>query len=208
MNKILSLIVVLLLSNSLFSQGEGSQYFVRLMNYRPTGEFGFVMKPANSLELGWQESFEESRTRMKIGLSYLFFKPRLSEFPTQSVTYEYAGTKIYGGNQIFYHFSQIQLSLGFDVAIIDQEKFAIYAGLDVLTGLQFTKYESNDVYTNLHETILGSPLIGFSGRLGFEYHLNDSYSLGFSANRQYFIVTEPRAKLSGNNYGLSLIFNL
>ena len=58
---------------------------VRVYNYRPTGEFGFVMKPTYTAEIMFIDEFrKKKRTRFNFSATYLHMKPRMAEFPRSS----------------------------------------------------------------------------------------------------------------------------
>jgi hypothetical protein len=201
LKKTILLLVIIVNSFSILSQNE---YFLNVVHFRPTGELGFVMEPTNSLELGWQGSFSESDMRARVSGTYLFFKPRMSEFPTVTTNFNF----VMQSSQRFNHYSQIHLNFGFDYALINTEKFTCFGGFDIIAGCQFLDFDYTSDFSTSSEKSYGALLVGLGGRVGSEYALSDSFALGLNVMRRYYLVTDPLAFLNGNQYNLSLIFTL
>ena len=183
------------------------QLSLRIFNYRPTGEFGFAMKPLVSMEIGTQGRFSKRATkRTRVGFSATFLKmePRLEVFPTYGVVSDGAGTRVLPGVQAFGKYNVFQLFGGMDYAFLHNEKYNVYAGIDLIAGVISVDY-TDYVESWKDESYSGGGILaGFRFRLGIEYNLTDQISAFIDANRQGFLVAEPRALNDGNDYGLGL----
>jgi hypothetical protein len=178
-----------------------AQLGLRIFNYRPTGELGFIMKPTFSAEIAKQDGFDDGRFRSGFTLTYLVLKPRLDTFPIIGLMSSGSGDFVLPGKQVFHKYNIFQLGGGFDFAIIYKDPFYLYTGADLIAGGVSIDYYSETPTFEEKSYSGGGGLVGFRLRLGAEYNLNDAFSLFFNANRSYFLVTES-GYLSANDYGL------
>lgn len=184
-----------------------AQVSVRVFNYRPTGEFGSVMKPAYSFEVGYMKPFEEDdRIRFNISGTFLIMKPRLAVFPIYAVE---NGTKILPGEQSFQKFNLFKGFIGYDYAFLKRKKMIVYGGVDIILGTAQVNYTSKIETLRDEKYVGGGVLFGFRFRLGVEYELTPKMSVFASANRQYFLLFSPPGLYSANDYGLGFhyLFN-
>ncbi|WP_353484529.1 hypothetical protein [Haliscomenobacter sp.] len=202
--KTLIAIVTLLLFVTTLSFGQIS---IRVFNYHPTGEFGFVMSPLTSLELGLQGRFSkriERRWRANMSLVYLRMKPRLDVFPVAGFAVDGKGSRVIPGLQSFQKYNIAQFIFGYDYAIVHKEKFNFYAGLDLLGGAASVDYEL--VYPSWKDETYqgGGVMVGLRARLGVEYAISDHIGVCINTNRSGFYLREPAAKLWAIDYGLGV----
>lgn len=192
------ILFILLISNIAFGQ-----ISVRLFNYRPTGEFGSVMKPLFSAEIGFQSSFDGDRLRGGFSLTYLHMKPRMDVFPVYGVI----GSTVFPGEQSFQKYNLGLLFADLDIAIVDQKKFNFFTGLGLIIGGANVDYTYN-VQTAIAESYSGGGIIGgLRFRLGAEYILNDNIGIMLNANRSAFLLTDPRTLGWANDYGVGLKYS-
>jgi hypothetical protein len=192
----------------LISTRVSSQIVVKAYNYRPTGDFGFVMKPAFSLEAGVMGSFIEGRKlRGLITATYLKLNPRLHTFPTSAFLSDGSGDHVLPGAQSFKKYNIAQLLVGCDYAFIRKEPFFAFAGLDVTVGGATIIY-TDDVQTFMNEDYDGGGVLGgLRFRAGAEYVLNPYFSLLVHAQRAGWLLTDPAAFNFANDYGIGLKYN-
>ena len=186
------------------------QIGVRVFNYRPTGEFGFAMKPLVSLEIGYQPRFSKRSTkRWRTGFSllYLNMKPRLEVFPVYGVRYDGNGTTVLPGYQSFQKYAIFQLTGGSDFAFIHKDKYNVYAGADLVIGAANVEYTNVIIGWKDESYQGGGILAGFRFRLGVDYNITDHIGVFVNANRQGFLVTEPGALNGANDFGLGMRYS-
>ncbi|MDX2279449.1 MAG: hypothetical protein NW218_07665 [Saprospiraceae bacterium] len=203
MESFLRVAIFLLLATNL-SYGQIS---LRVFNYRPTGEFGAVMKPLVSVEIGYQSSFSQgTNNRMRTGISllYLNMKPRLEVFPVYGILQDSGVTTVLPGYQSFQKYALFQLIGGMDYAFIHKKKLNVYAGVDLVIGTASVEY-TNLIIGLIDEGYQGGGLLsGFRFRLGVDYEITDDIGVFVNANRQGFLLIEPRALNGANDYGLGM----
>jgi hypothetical protein len=183
------------------------QLSVKLFNYRPTGEFGFVMKPTFSAEAGYMGSFEDERFRTSASATFLVMKPRLDSFPIYGTLSDGTGDHVLPGSQSFQKYNIAQLFVGFDLAFVKKEPFYVYAGMDVTVGAASVEYTSY-IETFIDESYSGGGFFGgFRFRLGAEYDVTEEIGIFINAQRSVWLITEPAAINWANDYGLGIKYN-
>lgn len=191
---------ILLGSNLAFGQ-----ITVRLFNYRPTGELGYIMKPLFSAEIGFQQPFEE-RDRIRSGFSITFLKmnPRMAAFPTYGRLTDGSGTRVIPGEQSFQKYNLGILFGDMDFAFVQQDKFNIFFGGGIVMGLTNIEY-TYKVPSLINESFQGASMLGgLRFRVGAEYIVNDNIGIIINANRSIFLVIDPRAINWANDYGVGV----
>ncbi|HSH64719.1 MAG TPA: hypothetical protein VLB84_02745 [Bacteroidia bacterium] len=185
-----------------------AQLGVKVYNYRPTGDFGFVFKPTFSVEAGLMHPFEkDERWRNFFTLTCAILKPRMESIPGTGVLSDGTGTHILPGKQSFTKYNVFQLSCGYDYSFINKTNYFVFAGLDITVGAATVEY-TDDVETFKNETYQGGGVLGgFRGRLGAEYLLTDKISVMVYAQRDIWLITDPESINAANNYGIGLIYN-
>ncbi len=184
------------------------QATVRVFNYRPTGEFGFVMKPLTSVEVAWQARFSKrptKRWRSGISLLYLPLQPRLAVFPLYGVLQDGRGTTIVPTAQAYQQYTMFQLAMGSDYALVHRKKFNFYVGADLVAGAAKVDYTYAGLTDESYQG--GSILAGFRARVGAEYAVTSHIGVFVTANREGFLMAEPKAYLAANDYGIGLRYS-
>lgn len=182
------------------------QVGVRLFNYHPTGDFGFIMKPLTSLEVSYQGAFD-SRLRTVISLAYLNMKPRLDTFPVYLIEGSGSSTVIHQGAQTFNQYTLLQLATGLDYAFIWKEKYSFYAGCDLIFGSVGTNYRVSYAGVSDSGSEGGSAFVGYRVRLGFEYELTNQIGVFANTTQSGFIVGKPRALLGAIDIGVGMRYS-
>lgn len=186
-----------------------AQGFVRVGNYRPTGELGFVMKPAICFEAGLSGTIDDdNKWRAIASVSFVKLEPRMDTFPVVTVMTSGSNTTILPGKQSFSKYNLITLSVGFDYPFYYNDKFAVYGGFDLQAGGASVSYYEN-VPTYKEESYDGGGVfIGIRLRAGADYYFNDNWSVFASAQRHGILVTEPAGIFAANDYGVGLRYML
>ncbi len=183
------------------------QISVRLFNYRPTGDLGFVMKPLFSAEIGYQQSFDGSRIRGGFSLTYLHMKPRMDVFPVTGLLTDGNGTRVLPGEQSFQKYNLGQLFADMDFAFVKQKNFNVFMGGGIIIGAASVEYKAN-VPPVIVETYQGGGILGgLRFRLGTEYLVNDNIGISFTANRNIFLVADPAGIFWANDYGIGMRYS-
>lgn len=192
----------------LFTGKTFSQISLKVYNYRPTGEFGFVFKPTFSAEVGYLDSFEEDkRFRTRASVSFLVMKPRLESFPIYGILSDGTGDHVLPGSQSFQKYNIAQLFAGFDIAFLKKEPFYVFAGMDITIGAASVEY-TDYIETYKDESYSGGGFLGgFRFRLGTEYDFNEHIGIFIHAQRSVWLITEPAAFNWANDYGLGVKYN-
>jgi hypothetical protein len=187
------------------SIARSQEIFLKGYNYRPTGEFGFVMKSTWSAELGYRTSFEEDkRIRGSFSASYLIMKPRMESFPIYGVLHDGSGDHVLPGSQSFQKYNIAQIFGGMDLAFINKEKLAVFGGFDITIGAASVEYTSK-VETLIEESYSGGGILGgFRFRLGTEYEFTEHFGAFVVAERSVWLLAEPAAINWSNNYGIGI----
>jgi hypothetical protein len=182
---------------------------VRVFNYHPTGNFGVVMKPLTSVEIGSQTRFSKRSTKNnRWGFSFLYLnmKPRADSFPTTKLAYDVHGRKYEPTVHYFSKYALFQTTMGYDYAFVHKERLNVYAGLDLVVGVSTIALVEG--YTNgMYEHYEGNSVLGgYRLRLGLDYTLTDMVAVSINVSKSGFAVGDPQAKLGANDIGLGLRF--
>lgn len=197
----------LVLASWQFSFGQIS---LRVFNYRPSGEFGFAMKPLVSAEIGYQPRFSKRPTkRMRTGFSilYLNMKPRMEVFPVYATGDDGKGNSVFPGAQSFQRYMVIQLIGGVDYAFYHKEKINVFGGFDIVAGAASVDYTSIISGWKDESYQGGGYLGGFRFRLGAEYSLSDHFGLVLTANKSVYLISEPASINWANDFGLGVRYS-
>lgn len=195
------LFFILLGSNLAFGQ-----ISVRLFNYRPTGDLGYIMKPLFSAEIGFQQPFDR-RIRSGFSLTFLKMTPRMAVFPTYGLLTDGSGTRVLPGEQSFQKYNLGLLFGDMDFAFVQQDKFNIFIGAGIIIGAASVEY-TNKVQSVIDESYQGGGILGgFRFRVGAEYIINDYFAITISANRSIFLVADPIAINWANDYGVGVRYS-
>ena len=171
-----------------------SQYSARVYTFRPTGNFGSVMKSLYSLELGKSDFFSDGNFRTTTAVNFMIFKPRLDTFLTYSTTYDgYEGLRVTPKYQVIGNYITVNGYFGVDWSPVSFGNFYPYIGGDFHIGLYRYKDDS--------ESDMGV-LFGLRARVGIEYEYARDLSFFLNANRQGWINLEPRSLPCGWDIGL------
>lgn len=185
-----------------------AQIAVHGFNFRPTGEFGFVMKPTFSADIGFSPVFDESNWRMRASFTYLIMKPRMDTFPVVTLMTVGSNTTVLPGKQSFSKYNIFLLSVGFDYAFYYNDRFAVYGGSDLIAGAASVDYYEEVPTLKTENYSGGGILAGVRLRIGGEYYINDTWSVFADVNRMGMLITEPAALAGANEYGIGLRFTM
>jgi len=179
-----------------------AQIAVKLIQFRPTGELGMTMSKEITGELMYLSKFDNN-WRMRGGISYVSFTPRMESFPVYAIMEDANGTTVLPGYQVFHKCNMTDVFFGVDYAFLDKEKFYAYGGADIMMGSMKQNYDlSYETYKN-ESNDLGLLLGGLRFRLGAEYFLSQHFGVFFELTRAVYAVEES-GFYSNNDIGLGL----
>jgi hypothetical protein len=209
MKRINLLALFILLSLKSFS-GElylKSQYFTQ------RGDYGYFYKPGVSVELGLIENFEpEKKTRRVYSLNYKNYSPRQAFIPG-NVTNEF--NRIHVEYTKLSNIRELHLLVGVDRALIKNDKFILYAGIDA--DVFYTSFKSGN-YTEdkllIHEFVNKGYGTSVRFRLGGQYYINERISV--FANYQNLLslmlismeTDDVNFLVNSNEFGLGVAYKL
>ena len=198
------MIRILIFSASLFliSLEAKSQFYVKPLQWRPTGELGFLFKNSIAPEIGFKNSFNENYFRSRGGLAYIKQTPRLSAFPINSFEYSFGTYTFFPAVEIIHKYNFAQFHIGIDFTPVPNSKLKPYLGTDISISDVRTEIETKGGMKQSYNSVTNAAL-SLRGRIGLEYDINDQFSLFFEAQRQYGLIVQAMY-YSANDIGLGL----
>jgi len=186
-------------------KSSSAQLSIRAFNYRPTGDYGFALKPANSIEIGYMELYDDDKTfskrfRSNISITYIKMNPRMDSIPIFEVISS-NGYILYPGTEIIKKWNEFRLFMGLDFAFIKRKRFFVYSGIDAAVGIISCEIINN---LSVDGNINSRGIAGLRFRLGFEYKITDNIHIFATANRQIALLLGPPGSMSANDYGLGI----
>jgi hypothetical protein len=200
LTRALCLVVLASCTHSLFAQ-----LGLRVVQLRPTGEFGMVMEKKVSAELLYIPAFEEDKLRMRASIGIFNMKPRLEVFPTNAWIYDGNGYTQLPGTQSFSKWNMTMLSGGVDLALVrlKDETLNFYPGVDIVFGGITMEYESHTPGISDEYFSGGQLMAGLRFRLGADHAIGDHLGLLLEACRAYYFVEET-GRLDHNEIALGV----
>ncbi len=163
-----------------FVHASFAQFVIRGYYYQPLERFGFYLKPAYSVEMGYILAFKEKRFRLCFSATYLKMHPRLEEFHGFNLFSDKDPIEIY--TLSFKKFDLFQTFAGGDFAFIKRKIFQCDIGADFILGGTIRNYlEKNDYSAGLTSINSNDPVTGVRGRVGAQFQLTKHISLFFNA---------------------------
>jgi hypothetical protein len=181
-----------------------AQIGIKLTQFRPTGDLGYVVERKWMPELQYIQDFEE-KTRMRASFLYLNLQPRLDTFPTTGLISDSNGFRVLPGWQTFSKINMYFITGGLDYAVVELFDYdlAIYPGLDIIFGGVNMEYESYTPDISSSGFSGGFMIGGLRLRLGAEWAFNDH----FGANLEWSTATyyqEEGGRYTFNDLGLGV----
>lgn len=172
-----------------------AQAGLKIMQVRPTNDFGFIAKNTLALEALWLPEFEGS-TRMRTSVSFANFKARMDTIPNAAFVSSGNGQEILPA---YYGFTKMwNLTLGFGVDFSPEAwedwKIRPFTGLDFNTGAHSRQTFTNTGVSSIDEGNM-TLIFGVAGRLGIEANFNH-FGLFLETTRNYHYYLQ----VSGASY--------
>jgi hypothetical protein len=195
--------LLVLLFITLFANVSVSQICIKAFNYRPTGEYGFLLKPAYSLEIGSISPFTATdRFRINFSGTFINMKPRMDTIPI----YGAIESSVYPGIYIVKKWNEVRIYMGVDYAFFNVKQFFLFGGIDVLFGGANTDIEYTIEHIIISSNTGGRGIGGLRLRLGAEYKISNKISVFSLANRQLALLFDPQGIACANDYGIGVCF--
>jgi len=179
-----------------------AQVAVEVLQFRPTGQLGAIMKKTISGEVLIVQDFDDD-WRARIGISYASLKPRLDTFPVTSVIISNTTTVI-PGYEVYHKYNMFFISAGMDYDLLKGDHFFLYPGMDILIGGVNSVYDHVG-YTD-GSTSGGDMFGGLKFRAGGEYEFKSKIRVFAELTRSIYLVQE-QGLLNHNEIGLGIRFN-
>lgn len=184
-----------------------SQFYVKAIQWRPTGELGFLFNKSMGVELGGKNEFDRSHFRSRGSVAFLKQKPRLSAFPINAYYYSNGQLSIYPAVEIIKKYNITQFSIGLDFTPTPKKKLKPLIGLDISVSAVSTNIESSGGPVQSHVNS-STAAFAIKGRIGLEYDINNRSSLFFEAQRQYGQIVETMWYSANDiGFGINYSFN-
>jgi hypothetical protein len=196
--------VLLILFVTLAGLPAMAQIGIKLMQFRPTGDLGYVVERKWTPEFQYIQDFED-RTRMRASFLYMNLQPRLDTFPTTGLISDSQGFRVLPGWQTFSKINMYLITGGLDYAVVELFDYdlALYPGLDIIFGGIGMEYETYTPDISSGSFSGGFAIGGLRLRLGAEYAFNDH----FGANLEWSTATyyqEEGGRYTFNDLGLGV----
>ncbi len=187
------------------SFGTAAQIAVKGIYFNPTSDLGVTFKKRFTGEILYlQEIDEDEIFRGRAGISYVPLKSRLDTFPVYAVK-SGNGTSVLPGYEIYKKYTMGFLFVGVDWAFLNREPYYLYIGCDAMGGAIDVEYEAS-YQTYKDESFSGGlSMAGLRFRTGFQYDLNDHFSVFGEFTRSYYGIEETGFQ-SHYDYGTGLQF--
>lgn len=197
-------VVLLFLLITLAGLPSMAQIGLKLTQFRPTGDLGYVVERRWTPEFQYIQDFEDV-TRMRFSFLYLNLQPRLDTFPTTGLISDGNGFRVLPGWQTFSKINMFLITGGIDWAVVELFDYdlALYPGLDIIFGGVNMEYESFTPQLVSSGFSGGFKIGGLRLRFGAEYAFNDH----FGANLEWSTATyyqEEGGRYTFNDLGLGV----
>ncbi len=178
-----------------------SQVALKIINFRPTGELGMLMKPAITGELFYKDFDEESKLIPRFGLGFIKCTPRLDTFLVQGLIVSQT-TTVSPGYITYQKYNLFYLYGGVDYKINIYKGFSIYPGADVNIGGTVVEYKSEYPTISSNDYSGGSPYVGIRLRIGAEYEIKEGKAAVFIEATRNMNLIPREAFFAYNDYGI------
>lgn len=166
-----------------------SQWGAHVAQLRPLGEMGMIFKKQFSPGISYQNAFEDGK-RWGADFTYFRLRSRLEEFPIVGTIGGGNGTFVSLGTQTFSNYTLLMLDAYYDWAIWDKEVFQFYGGGGITMGASAVEYETSSPGISSESYSGGGTMGGLFLRMGFDYQLGDSFTLGLAGFRRIYFHEE------------------
>lgn len=186
----------------LFCKASTAQIAIRGYYYQPLYDFGYFMKPATSLEIGYLPDFGEGYSRINASVTYLKLQSKRAEFVNSSTSgLTVIGMWPYRESQVtrsYQNYEMYQGFFGWDFALIKKPVFQLYVGPGIIIGKLTDAHTVLDESGNSRKNNIpfdkdGAFFTGLRHHIGIQFKINDQLNLLANAQTCYWLYP-------GNNF--------
>ena len=178
-----------------------SQVALKIINVRPTGELGMLMKPTITGELFYKDFDNESDFIPRFGLGFIKFATRLDTFLVQGLIVSQS-TTVSPGYMTYQKYNLIYLYGGVDYKIKLSKALSLYPGIDVNLGGTVVEYQSQYPTISSEGYSGGSVYVGIRLRAGAEYEIKKEKAAIFIEATRNMNLIPREAFFAYNDYGI------
>jgi hypothetical protein len=183
-----------------------AQLGLKVVNLRPTGQFGQVMERTYSAQVMYIDDFEETM-RARFFLAYYKLKPRLEQFPVTGYEYRDGIWTVFPGVEIWDKYNLLFLGGGLDWGLLTllDDKLTLYPGFEIFGGTVSEKYTSDVPGISTKDFTGGHVLAGVGLRAGADYVLTDGLAMFAEYTTSTYFVAET-GRFTYNDIGIGARF--
>ncbi len=175
------------------------QIAVKVLQFRPSGDFGALMKKTFTGEIMFMSKFKP-HFRMRAGLTFVPLKTRLDTIHFVTVR---DGNYLIPSYYTYKKYNMLNIFIGFDYSFIDNEHFAPYIGMDIIFGTVAVDYSKSIPTLEQEDAQINYVLAGIRPRIGFEYTFYEHYGIFLEVSRGMYLITE-NGFYANNDIGLGI----
>ena len=184
-----------------------SQYGIKIINVRPTGRLGGIVKPTIAGELLIKGFDDDENFIPRCGIGFIKFSPRLDTFPVSGIATLNNSTIITPGTATYHRFNLVYVYGGFERKIKLHKAVNLNPGLDVNVGAKMVSYDEYYPLVESGSYSGGSVYIGIRPRIGLDFFINERIVIFAEATRNMNLVPHE-AFIAYNDYGIGFRYNL
>jgi len=196
------LLLFLWLSISAYAK---AQIGLNLAYTKPSGDFGYLFKPAQAYGLVFYSSTLDERFQLSYGLSFANYKARRDTFFAYGIQGGGSGTKYLPAYEVWNSYYIISARAQGDYLILDKD-FTPTIGLGLLFNTAVYNRDS-ELKTVINQSEINNDLfIGYLVKAGLLYRINDTYQIKLNGGR-----VRSRSFITGVNqsyYNMELEFTI
>ena len=195
---------------TLLGLGSLAQVAVKVMQIRPTGEFGEVMERKVMAEALYMDDFE-GRLRPRFSLGLVSMEPQLEKIPVSAYVYNGSTDTVYHGYQSFSKYRMVLIAGGLDWEALDLDPVRIYPGLGVVFGTIKQEYEIHIPNYENESYAEGNFFAGLRVLAGIEYSFSEPVAAFAEFSRDMYLVAYESGGYEGQGHnaiggGLRVMF--
>lgn len=196
------LLLLFYLLSALFAS---SQYSIKAIYVRPTGQLGGIVKSTLAGEFMIKPFDDNENFIPRFGIGFIKFATRLDTFPVQGYISS-SGMTVTPGTLTYHKFNFVYIYGGLEYKIKLSQSLHLTPGIDINLGAKSISYEANYPLISNEGYSGGSVYIGIRPKFGMDFYVTDRAVIFFEATRNMNLVPHE-AFMAHNDYGIGFRFN-